>query len=199
MKMGNKFIGGGLLTAIAASLCCITPVMALIVGTSGIASTFSWLEQFRPYFIGLTILALGFAWYRQLKPKKETDCNCEGEEKTKFIQSKKFLSIITLLAALMLVFPYYASIFYPKTEKQIIVVDKSIVQTVEFSISGMTCTGCEELLNHEVNKLSGILKSTASYKKKNAIVVFDNSKINIAQIQKAINGTGYSVTNKKAR
>jgi hypothetical protein len=32
----NKLIGAGLLTAITASLCCITPVLALIAGTSGI-------------------------------------------------------------------------------------------------------------------------------------------------------------------
>ena len=64
MKSDNKLIGTGLLTAITASLCCITPVLALIAGTSGIASTFSWIEPFRPYLIGLTILVLGFAWYQ---------------------------------------------------------------------------------------------------------------------------------------
>lgn len=64
MKTDKKLIGAGLLTAIAASLCCITPVLALVAGTSGLASTFSWLEPFRPYFIGLTILVLGFAWYQ---------------------------------------------------------------------------------------------------------------------------------------
>ena len=68
MKTDKKLIGAGLLTAIAASLCCITPVLALVAGTSGLASTFSWLEPFRPYFIGLTILVLGFAWYQKLKP-----------------------------------------------------------------------------------------------------------------------------------
>ena len=41
MKSENKLIGAGLLTAITASLCCITPVLALIAGTSGIVSTFS--------------------------------------------------------------------------------------------------------------------------------------------------------------
>jgi len=197
MKKDNKLIGAGLLTAIAASLCCITPVLALVAGTSGLASAFSWLEPFRPYFIGLTILVLGFAWYKKLKPKKEIDCNCETDEKPKFIQSKKLLGIVTAFAIIMLAFPYYAHIFYPKTEKQIIVVDKSNVQTVEFSISGMTCSGCAELVNHEVNKLSGILKSTASYENGNAIVEFDNSKTDIAEIEKAINSTGYTVTDKK--
>ena len=199
MKTDKNLMGAGLLTAIAASLCCITPVLALVAGTSGLASTFSWLEPFRPYFIGLTILVLGFAWYQKLKPKKQIDCNCESEEKPKFIQSKMFLGIVTAFAIVMLAFPYYAHIFYPKTEKQVIVVDKSNVQTVEFTISGMTCASCEEHVNHEVNKLSGIIKSTASFENENAIVEFDNSKTNIAEIEKTINGTGYSVTDKKEK
>lgn len=197
MKTDKKLIGAGLLTAIAASLCCITPVLALVAGTSGLASTFSWLEPARPYFIGLTILALGFAWYQKLKPKKQIDCNCETEEKPKFIQSKMFLGIVTAFAIVMLAFPFYAHIFYPKTEKQIIVVDKSNVQTVEFSISGMTCASCEEHINHEVNKLIGIVNLKASYENGNTIVEFDNSKTNISEIEKAINSTGYSVTAKK--
>ncbi len=199
MKTDNKLIGVGILTAIAASLCCITPVLALIAGTSGLASTFSWLEPFRPYFIGLTILVLGFAWYQKLKPKKQINCNCETEEKPKFIHSKMFLGIVTAFAIIMLAFPYYSSIFYPKTEKQIIVVDKANIQKVEFTISGMTCASCEEHVNHEVNKLPGIINCNASYEKGNAIVEFDNSQTNIADIEKAINSTGYSVTNKKEK
>ena len=197
MKTDNKLIGTGIFTAIAASLCCITPILALIAGTNGLASTFSWLEPFRPYFIGLTILVLGFAWYQILKPKKQIDCNCDTEEKQKFIQSKMFLGIVTVFAIVMLAFPYYSSIFYPKTEKQIIVVDKSNVQKAEFTISGMTCTSCEANVNHEVNKLTGIINSTTSYDNGKTVVAFDNSKTNIAEIEKAINSTGYSVTNKK--
>ena len=197
MKIDNKLIGTGLLTAIAASLCCITPVLALIAGTSGLASTFSWLEPFRPYFIGLTSLMLGFAWYQKLKEKKQIDCNCETEEKSKFIQTKMFLGIITSFSIVMLAFPYYSSIFYSKTEKQIIVVDPSDVQKMEFTISGMTCKSCEEHVNHEVNKLKGIINSNASYKNGNAIIEFDNSKTNIFEIENAIESTGYSITNKK--
>ena len=197
MKTDNKLLGTGIFTAIAASLCCITPILALIVGTSGLASTFSWLEPFRPYFIGLTILVLGFAWYQKLKLKKQIDCNCDTEEKLKSIQSKMFLGIVTVFAIVMLAFPYYSSIFYPKTEKQIIVVDKSNVQKAEFTISGMTCTSCEANVNHEVNKLTGIINSTTSYDNGKTVVAFDNSKTNIAEIEKAINSTGYSVTNKK--
>jgi len=204
VKSENKLIGTSLLTAIAASLCCMTPVLALIAGTSGIASTFSWVEPFRPYLIGLTILVLGFAWYQKLKAKKEIDCECETDDlpdgkagKPKFIHSKTFLGIVTAFAIVMLAFPYYSGIFYPNTDKQIIVVDESDIKTTEFKISGMTCASCEEHVNHEVNKLNGIISSKASYENGNAIIEFDKTKTNETDIEKAINSTGYKVTDKK--
>jgi len=197
MKSENKLIGTGLLTAITASLCCITPVLALIAGTSGIASTFSWIEPFRPYLIGLTVLVLGFAWYQKLKPRKEIDCECETDEKPKFIQSKRFLGIVTVFAIVMLAFPYYSGIFYSNTEKQIIIVDKSDIITTEYKINGMTCVSCEEHVNHEVNKLNGIVNSKASYENGNTIIEFDKTKTNETEIEKAINSAGYKVTDKK--
>lgn len=206
MKSENKLIGTSLLTAITASLCCITPVLALIAGTSGIASTFSWIDPFRPYLIGLTILVLAFAWYQKLTPisiktTKEIDCECETDDlpagkarKPTFIQSKTFLGIVTVFAISMLAFPYYSGIFYQKTEKQLMVVDKAHISTTQFKISGMTCASCEEHVNHEVNKLNGILSSKTSYENGNAIIEFDRTKTNENDIEKAINSTGYKVT-----
>src|SRR5699024_8704794 len=105
MKSDNKLAGLGILTAISASLCCITPVLALLAGTTGMASTFSWLDPLRPYFIGLTVLVLGFAWYQMLKPQRGVDCDCDTDKKIPFIQTRAFLSIVTVFAGLMLAFP----------------------------------------------------------------------------------------------
>jgi copper chaperone CopZ len=195
--MKNKLIGVGLLTAITASLCCITPVLALIAGISGTASIFSWIEPFRPYLIGLTILVLGFAWHQKLKPQEEIDCECDTDEKPKFMQSKTILGIVTVFAIVMLAFPFYSGIFYPNTEKQMVIVDKSDIKKTEFKISGMTCASCEEHVNHEVNKLNGIIVSIASYEKGNAIIEFDKTKTSETEIEKTINSTGYKVTYKK--
>ena len=199
MKSDKKLIGAGLLSAIAASLCCITPVLALLAGTSGLASTFSWVEPFRPYLIGITVLVLGFAWYQKLKPQLEIDCDCESEEKAKFIQSKTFLGLVTIFAIVMLAFPYYSNVFYPDSKKEVIVVDKSDIKTTEFTIKGMTCTSCEEHVNHEVNKLNGIVASQVSYENGNAIIEFDQTKTKESEIEKAINSTGYNVIDKKKK
>jgi copper chaperone CopZ len=91
----------------------------------------------------------------------------------------------------------YSGIFYSNTEKQITVVDKSDIKITEFKISGMTCASCEEHVNHEVNKLNGIVNSKASYENGNVIIEFDRTKTNETEIEKAINSTGYKVTDKK--
>ena len=191
----GKLMSAGVFTAIAASLCCITPVLALVAGTGSLASSFSWIAPARPFLIGLTVTVLGFAWYQKLKPIPVDECGCAVEEKPRFIQSKTFLLIVTLFAALMLSFPSYAKFFFPKNEKTVTVVEKSNIQSVELSIRGMNCEACEAEVNHEVYKLSGIIESTVSYPKKNAIIKFDNSKTSIKHITDAVNATGYKVIN----
>jgi len=195
-KTSKGLVGAGLISAIAASLCCITPILALISGASGAASTFSWMEPFRPYLIGITVLVLGFAWYQKLKPRKkeEMECACEEDEKPSFWQSKLFLGIVTVFAVLMLAFPYYSHIFYPKTESNVIVVDANNVQEVNFEIEGMTCQGCEEHIKNAVSKLPGFIEAAADHQTGKATVKFDKSKTTLEQVVAAINETGYKVT-----
>ena len=186
----------GVFKAIAASLCCITPVLALIAGTSGMASTFAWLEAFRPFFIGLTVLVLGFAWYQKLKSKsqQEIDCACENDVKPSFLQSKRFLLFVTLFAGLMLAFPYFSGLFYAQPTKEIIYVQQDNMVDITFTVEGMTCSGCENHIESEVNKLDGIVSVKASYEKSNTTVKYDRTKVTEQRIIKAINNTGYNVS-----
>jgi len=195
--IGNKkLIGTSVITALAASICCITPVLALLAGTTGLASTFSWIEPFRPYLIGFTILVLAFAWYQKLKPKtqEEIDCECE-DEKPKFINSKNFLFLVTLFASAMLAFPSYSHIFYsiPDTSKEIVYVEQSNVKEIKVTVEGMTCSGCEAHIESEVTKLDGILNVDANYEAATTIVKYDETKVDIEKIEAAILSTGYKI------
>ncbi len=196
IKNSGSLLGAGAITSILASLCCITPVLALISGAAGVASVFSWLEPLRPYLIGITILALGFAWYQKLKPKSanEIQCECDEEVNKPFIQRKTFLGIVTVFAALMLTFPNYAHIFFPSNEpREVLVVNSSDLQMASFAIKGMTCNGCASHVENEVNKLPGIIAVKASYENSSATVEFDQSKVSLSEIEDAINKTGYKV------
>jgi len=194
---GLKWTGAGLLVAFSASLCCITPVLSLLSGIGGVATTFSWMEPFRPFLIGMTVVVLAFAWYQKLKPRKaeEVECACDEEEKTPFIQKKVFLGIVTIVSALLLSFPSYSYIFYntkPKTTSEFPV--KQLSQ-LNLDIEGMTCTSCEDHIEHASNQLDGVLSTAASYEKGTASITFDPSTTSEKAIEQAINATGYKVVN----
>ncbi len=195
----NKGWIAGIFAAFAASLCCITPVLAFLGGASGLASSFSWIEPYRPYLIGLTVAVFTFAWYQKLKPIKKVDCDCETDSKKPFWQSKQFLAMITVVAGLLIAFPYYAKVFYPKPQQtKIIVVDKSNIQQAEFKIKGMTCESCTEHVNSEISKVKGVIDFKTSYEKANSTVKYDNSKTSIDSIASAIKSTGYKVISQTA-
>lgn len=193
-KKSSSLALTSVLTAISASLCCITPVLVLFAGSSGVAATFSWLEPFRPWLIGITVVVLAFAWYQKLKPRSEEEiaCACDDDEKPSFWQSKRFLGIVTVFAAIMLAFPYYSDAFYPETklsESE----NVNLESTYEINITGMTCSGCEAHVKSEIGKLSGISGLEVSYAKANAVVTFDESKADIKDVKAAIDKTGYKV------
>ena len=195
-KSSSTILGTGLLSAIAASLCCITPVVALLAGSSSIAANFSWIEPARPYLIGLSIVVLAFAWYLKLKPAKtnDMDCNCETTKKASFFQSKIFLGIVTFFAILMTAFPLYAKMFYPKPKVQAAsVATINSKQQIKFTIQGMTCEACEGHVNNELSKVAGVLAYKTSYATRSSLVVFDKSKVDIKTIEAAISKTGYNV------
>ncbi|NOZ61892.1 MAG: mercuric transport protein MerTP [Calditrichaeota bacterium] len=193
----QKWAGAGIVTAIAASACCITPVLAIVAGVGGIASSLSWLEPLRPFFIGITVFVLGFAWYQQLKPKKEIDCDCDDNEKPSFWQSKKFLTIATVLAILLLAFPYYAPVLIADNTSSAAYATSENFQQVDLNIEGMTCAGCEATINQAVSTVPGVVKVTSDYKTGQAVVKIDSSKASLDSIVAVINRSGYRVVGEK--
>ncbi|MEE9448416.1 MAG: mercuric transport protein MerTP [Ignavibacteriaceae bacterium] len=195
----KKWMGAGLLAAITASLCCITPVLAVLGGLGGIASTFSWLDPLRPYLIGFTAIVLGYAFYNAYIPKKEDDleCACEDDEspaKKNFLNSKAFLWVVTGVSILMFTFPSYSHIFFPDTNNNIVVVDESNVSEARLYIEGMTCTGCEESVNYTLRNQKGVLSTVSSYETGIANVKYDKSKVKPEQLAQAIEDeVGYNV------
>jgi mercuric ion transport protein len=177
-------------TALGASLCCITPLLALAAGTSSIATTFSWVEPARPYLAFASIFILSFAWYRNISAKKADDCGCEP--RTNFLQSKRVLSIITVISLLITTFPSYSKFLFDRniafTDQQ-----QEKKRKIELAISGMTCTSCEIHIEGEVKRLPGVSLVRASYEKGSAVVEFDETKVDKEKIVATINATGYTV------
>lgn len=200
-NLSSKSASVGLFAAIVTSLCCITPVFSLLAGIGGIAATFSWMEPFRPYFIALTIGLIGLAWYIKLKPRtqEEVSCSCDEVKKSSFIQSKKFLSLITIFVVLMLSFPGYAHVFYSNNNQGaslLVAQDSAKTNLIVLDVKGMTCAGCERHIENEVGLLTGVKTVNASYSKGSTTIEYLSDKIEEKEIIEAINKTGYKVVEK---
>ena len=181
-----------ILTSASASLCCIVPFLGLIGGSSSLISAVSWLEPFRPFFIGGTFLVLGLAWYSAMKSSGKDDCGCEPE-KPSFVKSKKFLSIITVVSLLLVSFPSFSRLMIQANDHDVSNVDQDRSKKITLTVNGMTCSSCEQHIESEVIKLSGISSVKASYSGKSATIEYNPEKVNEEKIVAAIKRTGYTV------
>lgn len=95
---------GSIAAAIFASLCCIGPAVLAILGVGGLGA-FAAFETYRPFFIGLTAVLLGLAFYlTYLKPEVRCeDGSCKIESAGKW--NKIFLWLAALVALIFLFFP----------------------------------------------------------------------------------------------
>jgi len=192
--MIDKKVLTGIFAAMGASLCCITPVLAVVAGSSGMASSFSWMEPFRPYLIGLTLFVLAYAWWDKLKPlKQEVMCVCEpGEEgRVSFWHTKIFLAVVSIFAGVMLFFPYWGDAFIKVQTPKVLIVDRSNVLKKSIHIEGMTCAACEATVAKVGGEVEGVINISVSTSLKQAIVEYDKTKTDIQTIVQAIDTTGY--------
>lgn len=183
---------GGILAALAASLCCIAPLLAIFGGISGAATYFNWVEPYRPYIIAITILIFAFAWYQKLAiaPQKQEDC-CEPT-KPSFWQSKKFLLIVTLFSGVLIAFPYYSSLFYKAPQQTSAKINAhGDFQYVKLNIKGMGCADCTKHIDGALMGLNGVASSNTSFENAQTVVRYDPAKINSDSINNKIRAIGY--------
>jgi len=199
MKKENVFIGGAVFAAIASSLCCVLPLVAVLfgVGAFGAASAFDTL---RPYLLVLAFTALAFSFYRIYFRREEC---AEGEAcATKPVNkiNQLFLWVGLLVISAFALAPYYTGYLMAaagnsqSSNEAMTVVSSEENQankSVIIEVEGMTCAGCEPHINETLKKLNGVVSAEASYEKKNVKVVYNSKQISLEQIKKAIDEIGY--------
>jgi mercuric ion transport protein len=69
---------GGILGALAASACCIVPLVLFTLGISGAwIGDLTQLAPYQPYFIAATVICLGFGYWLRYRSRKVA---CAGGE-----------------------------------------------------------------------------------------------------------------------
>jgi mercuric ion transport protein len=107
------FLIAGILSAIGASICCVGPLVLLALGVSGAwIGSLTALERYRPIFIGLTLLFLGFAFHRLYlaRPACAPGSACANPHALK--RQRLVFWIVTVLVLGLMAVPWFAPLFY---------------------------------------------------------------------------------------
>lgn len=67
------------------------------------------------------------------------------------------------------------------------------IQTTTLNIDGMTCEGCVKSVNNALQQVAGVKQANASLAQKHAVISFDDSQANEADLKQAIEEAGFEV------
>lgn len=103
-----KAIIGSVTAAVAASACCIGPVLLSGIGAGALGAASTRLVAYRPWFLALTVVLLGTAfvatYHRQ--PAVCSDGTCAPSSRR---TAKIVLWLAVVLVGLLATFPYYVN------------------------------------------------------------------------------------------
>src|SRR5712691_12306283 len=107
------FAAGGLFAALAASSCCILPLVLFSLGVSGAwIGNFTQLAPYQPYFIAATICFLGCGYWLVYRSSKLACADgevCARPLPNRLVKTGLILATILVVAALG--FDFLASLF----------------------------------------------------------------------------------------
>jgi len=187
----KKIAAASILTAFAASLCCIGPLLfaAAGLGVFGAATLFSSL---RPYLLVASGLLLAAGFYFTYRPREVV---CEDGTCKKVTASRASKSLLWFTAVLVLIFafsPYFTGFLLPKVSASNPVAQKPSTQTIAFQVEGMTCGGCAANVESAIKGVNGVKQADVDLETKTARVSFDRDKVDRKDLAEAVKKAGFT-------
>ncbi len=190
----KAFIGASLVAGIAASLCCILPIVFALAG-AGIVGASAFFAAWRPYLLGTTFLLLGLGFYFAYgKPKHACEPGSACEKPAAHKMGRIGLWVAAVVVLIVAAFPYYSEavaklLLSSKAPETTVAAPR--VDRASFAVEGMDCTACATAIEKKLKDLDGVKSAIVSYEQKRATVEFDANKVTITQLEQAIQDAGY--------
>ena len=103
---------GAAAAAIGASVCCVVPLILVLMGISGAwISSLTALDAWRPWFSAATLACLGWAFWTLYGPASRCRTDGDCKDPAQLQRRRRWLWLATALIALLLLFPYYIGWF----------------------------------------------------------------------------------------
>lgn len=71
-------------------------------------------------------------------------------------------------------------------------------KTATLAVPGMTCAACPIVVKKAITRVDGVSKTEVDFNKRQAVVTYDDAKVNIDQIMQATANAGYPATRLEA-
>jgi mercuric ion transport protein len=194
MDKDKLALGGSFLSAIAASLCCIGPLVALIVGASGFAAA-GLFAQWRPLFLTITALMLAAAWYLTYRHPKGDHCSTDGCPQNPVAKwNTVILWLATAFVIAIAAFPAYSAVaarFLVPAGASDSGPSQVKLATLQVSIASMDCGACAAGIEAKLNKQDDVQTAQVDFARKTAVIRFDPGMLSPERVTALINETGF--------
>jgi len=197
-KKERRTIAGVIIAALAASVCCIGPLVLLGLGIGGAwVGNLNALEPFRPYLMALTLGVLAFAFYRIYWPKAK-DCEpgsfCANPKSYRINKITLWISTIFVLG--LLATPYVVEELAARENEEADRLSKQLadLKEVTLDVPGMNCAACPFTVQKSLKQLDGVESAKATLEDKKAKVIYNPSKITVEKMIEATTNAGYPST-----
>lgn len=185
-------LAGAVVAGIAASVCCVGPLLLMLLGISGAwIGNLTAFEPYRPIFIATAAGFLGFAFYKTYSAPKAEACEpgsvCASPRAGRF--NRIILWMVTILTFGLLFFPYAVPyVFAESSEAQ------PQAKEVTLDVRNMTCPSCLIPVKMSLKKLDGVKDVKVTIRPPRAVVTYDPSKVTMKEMTTATTNAGYPST-----
>ena len=176
---------GGVLAGIAASLCCIGPLLSLSLGLGSFAAS-AWFARWRPVLLAVTFVFLGLAWWLTYRRPK-ADCADGSCARPPGKGARTSLWLGTLVALGAAVYPSL-----PAANHRIIAAAVA-AGDARFSvlIPTMDCPPCAKGIEASLGRAPGVKQAAVDYDTKAAVLVYDPSVTSREKLLALIDASGF--------
>lgn len=216
MTRERSFVGGAVVAAFLASLCCIGPLLFVLLGVSAFGAA-AYFEAARPYLMAGAVLLLAVAFYWVYFRRGEAACAPGEACATRAVSraSRAGLWVASLAVLAFAALPYFAgplaaklsektpaeqteqeaccAVRNPESTSPAPLTPAAGMETATFKVEGMTCASCETTIELALKRVPGVSRAEASYDRGEAVVEYDPRKATPTDLRNAINSTGYTV------
>lgn len=197
-KKERRTIAGVIVAALAASVCCVGPLVLLGLGVGGAwVGNLTALEPFRPYLMTITLGVLVYAFYRIYKPQVK-DCEpgsfCANPNSHRINKITLWISTVFVLG--LLATPYIAEELAARENAEADQLSKQLAELKEITLDvpGMNCEACPFTVQKSLKKLDGVVSAKATLEDKKAKVIYQPSKVTVEEMIEATTNAGYPST-----